>query len=162
MTNAELAILSLIVEQPRHGYEIEQVIELRGMRDWTEVGFSSIYYLLKKLERQEFITGQLEQTTGRGPARKVYHATDAGRAAWNLATIQALTVPKPCYSSFQLGLAGLPFVSPDQVLTALQAYQQTLAERRDYVFTRWQDQGGANLPINVSGMFELGLRLIET
>ena len=24
MTNAEFAILSLIVEQPRHGYEIEQ------------------------------------------------------------------------------------------------------------------------------------------
>ena len=27
ITNAELAILGLIVEQPRHGYEIEQVIE---------------------------------------------------------------------------------------------------------------------------------------
>ena len=32
MTNAELAILSLVVETPRHGYEIEQVIEERGMR----------------------------------------------------------------------------------------------------------------------------------
>jgi DNA-binding PadR family transcriptional regulator len=48
MTNAELAILSLVVEKPRHGYQIEQVIEERGMREWTEVGFSSIYYLLKK------------------------------------------------------------------------------------------------------------------
>ena len=46
MTSAEFAILTLIVEQPRHGYEIEQVIEQRGMRQWTEVGFSSIYYLL--------------------------------------------------------------------------------------------------------------------
>ena len=52
MTNAEFAILSLIVEQPRHGYEIEQVIEERGMRNWTEVGFSSIYYILNKLEIQ--------------------------------------------------------------------------------------------------------------
>ncbi|HIP96867.1 MAG TPA: hypothetical protein EYH32_06595 [Anaerolineae bacterium] len=51
MTNAELAILSLIAEQPRHGYEIEQVIEERRMREWTEIGFTSIYYLLKKLER---------------------------------------------------------------------------------------------------------------
>ena len=50
LTNAELAILSLVAETPRHGYEIEQVIERRGMREWTEVGFSSIYYLLKKLE----------------------------------------------------------------------------------------------------------------
>jgi hypothetical protein len=37
-----LAILSLAVEKPRHGYEMEQVIEGRGMREWTEVGFSSI------------------------------------------------------------------------------------------------------------------------
>ena len=30
MTNAELAILGLVGETPRHGYEIEQVIEERG------------------------------------------------------------------------------------------------------------------------------------
>ena len=52
MTNAELAVLSLLVEQPRHGYEIERVIEERGMRDWTEIGFSSIYYVLGKLEKR--------------------------------------------------------------------------------------------------------------
>ena len=45
MTNAEFAILSLIFELPRHGYEIEKTIEKRGMREWTEIGFSSIYYL---------------------------------------------------------------------------------------------------------------------
>ena len=39
MTHAEFAILSLIAEAPRHGYEIEQTIEQRGMRDWTEIGF---------------------------------------------------------------------------------------------------------------------------
>ena len=31
MTNAELAILSLVAEQPRHGYEIQQVIEHVGV-----------------------------------------------------------------------------------------------------------------------------------
>ena len=55
LTNAELAILSLIVEQPRHGYEIEQVIEQRGMREWTDVGFSSIYYLLHPTAPQHVI-----------------------------------------------------------------------------------------------------------
>ena len=50
ISNAELALLSLIVEQPRHAYEIEQVIEERNMRYWTEIGFSSIYRLLSKQE----------------------------------------------------------------------------------------------------------------
>ena len=66
MTNAELAILSLVAEQPRHGYEIEQVIEARGMRDWTEVGFSSIYYLLNKLEKAGLVESRLQQPEGKG------------------------------------------------------------------------------------------------
>ena len=77
MTNAELAILSLVAEEPRHGYEIERVIEERGMREWTEVGFSSIYYLLKKLEQKGLVEGRLAEAA-RGPARKVYQVTPAG------------------------------------------------------------------------------------
>ena len=59
MTNAELVILSLIAERPRHGYQIEQVIEEREMREWTELGFSSIYYILNKLEGQGHIDSKI-------------------------------------------------------------------------------------------------------
>ena len=79
MTSAELAILSVVVEQPRHGYEVEQVIEARGMRDWTEIGFSSIYYLLKKAEAKGWVEQQEAITPTRGPARTVYRVTRAGR-----------------------------------------------------------------------------------
>jgi DNA-binding PadR family transcriptional regulator len=37
-----LTLLGLLAEKPRHGYELEEVIIARGMRDWTEIGFSSI------------------------------------------------------------------------------------------------------------------------
>lgn len=161
MTNAELAILSLIVEQARHGYEVEQVIAARGMRDWTEVGFSSIYYLLKKLEKNGLIGSQLEQAAGRGPARKVYQATDAGLSAWREAVMEALTIPQPCFTSFQLGLAGLPYLSAAEAVSALRQYQQALVEKRDYVQVRQQEQDGDNLPFHVKGMFELSVVLIE-
>ena len=39
----ELLILGLISEMPRHGYEIERVIAEREMREWTRIGFSSIF-----------------------------------------------------------------------------------------------------------------------
>jgi DNA-binding PadR family transcriptional regulator len=82
MTNAELVLLNLIAEQPRHGYDIEQAIEERGMREWTEIGFSSIYYMLRKLRREKLIEGKLEETSS-GPARKVRGgpARSAGRGA---------------------------------------------------------------------------------
>ncbi len=55
LTPAELTVLGLIVEQPRHGYDLEQVIEERGIRQWTDIAFSSIYYVLAKLEKRGLV-----------------------------------------------------------------------------------------------------------
>jgi len=95
MTNAELAILSLIIEQPRHGYNLEQVIEERGMRNWTEIGFSSIYYILRKLEKAGLIESHTEPSEGKGPGRKVYQVTSAGRKTWYAAALESLSTINP-------------------------------------------------------------------
>jgi DNA-binding PadR family transcriptional regulator len=158
MTNAELAILSLVAERPRHGYEIEQVIEERGMREWTEVGFSSIYYLLKKLERKGWVEGRLEEAE-RGPARKVFQATAAGLEARREALIEALSVPGQCYPPLQLGLANLPGIPPAEAVAALQQYREALAERQAHVQERWDSQ--KPLPTFVEAMFDYSITLIE-
>jgi DNA-binding PadR family transcriptional regulator len=158
MTNAELAILSLIVEQPRHGYQIDQVIQHRGMRDWTEVGFSSIYYLLKKLEREGFIEGRLQEAE-RGPARKVYTATSAGDAALEAGVLEALSTPHRCYPPLQLGLANLPAILPAKAVAALRRYRDALIARRDHVRERWHSQ--RPLPYFVDAMFHHSITLID-
>lgn len=160
MTNAELAILSLIAEKPHHGYEIEQVIDARGMREWTEVGFSSIYYILKKLEGQGFIQGRTEPSKGRGPGRKVYQPTPAGRTAWRRAALASLANPVRTYSAFQLGLANLPAIPSSDAIEALHRYGEQLRSRLDRVRER-RDQGGEDLPFHVAAMFDLSLTLIE-
>ena len=159
MTNAELAILSLIAEQPRHGYEIEKVIEERGMREWTEVSFSSIYYLLGKLERQGLVKGHLTTAAGRGPARKVYHATAAGLRAFQAGVLQALSVPARSYPSLQLGLACLPGIAPDQALAALQAHGDALAKRLAQVQESWDAQ--RPVPYFVDAMFDHSVTMIQ-
>lgn len=158
MTNAELAVLSLVAEQPRHGYEIEQVIEQRGMREWTEVGFSSIYYLLKKLERGELIEGRLEET-GRGPARKVYHTTAAGEEALRTGVLQALSVPQHGYPPLQLGLACWPALPPAQGVAALRQYRATLCEHLSLLQSKRHDQ--SPLPDFVDAMFEHSIALLQ-
>ncbi|MBN1992969.1 MAG: GyrI-like domain-containing protein [Anaerolineae bacterium] len=159
MTNTELAILSLIAEQPRHGYEIEQVIEARGMRQWTEIGFSSIYFLLKKLEKDGLIEGRTEQTEGRGPARKIFHLTQAGAEAFQSALFEALAKPQPCYSSFLLGVGNLPGLSPDQATTALRQYHQALTDQLAQIQTRWTEQ--QPLPYFVDALFDYSMTKIE-
>jgi len=160
MTNAELAILGLVTEAPRHGYEIEQLIKERGMRDWTVVGFSSIYYILGKLEHSGLIRSHQEPAAGKGPFRKVYSILPQGRTAWHQATLEALSKPGHPDSSFLLGLAGLPGISPQEATTALRQYRRNLIQNRDYVQQTWQQRG--DLPVFLEGMFEYSYNLLQT
>jgi DNA-binding PadR family transcriptional regulator len=158
MTNAEMAILSLVAAQPRHGYQIERVIEERGMRDWTEVGFSSIYYLLKKLERKGLVESQLMDAE-RGPARKVYQATPAGREAYHDAARDALSAPRRWTSTLLLGLSSLSLIPPAVAVAALHRYCDAQAARRDDVYGRRERQ--RPLPAFIDAMFDYSLAMIE-
>ncbi len=159
MTNAELAILSLITENSRHGYEIEQVIEERGMRNWTEVGFSSIYYLLNKLEKAGLIESRLEQAEGRGPARKVYQITENGREAQINATLATLSEPVNSYPPILLGMSNLPGLPRPQVLQSLEKYYDALNERKLDMVTRVEQQ--SPMPGFIEAMFDYSRNLIE-
>lgn len=102
ITNAEYAVLGLLVERPSHGYDLEKIIQTRGMREWTELAFSSIYFILNKLEKRGLAESQ------RDPAkrtRKIYSPTQSGRVAFQAATEKALAVPHPLYPSVLLGLS---------------------------------------------------------
>lgn len=158
MTNAELAILSLIAEKDRHGYEIESLIEERGMREWTEIGFSSIYYLLKKLEKKKWIKGKRVRQVGPGRTRVVYHISAAGRKALRASTLEALSVTHRASSPMQLGLANLPAISKDEALAALCQQSEGLVEHRERIQTRWDSQ--QPLPFFVDAMFDLALTKI--
>jgi DNA-binding PadR family transcriptional regulator len=122
ISNGELALLSLVVEKPRHAYEIEQVIEARNMRNWTEIGFSSIYRILSKLEEVGWVNGEMQPPEGRGPARKVYHPTPAGEKIWREAALHNLAKPQRKYSSFLLGLDNLGALPKDEAQQAIQIY----------------------------------------
>lgn len=160
MTSAEFAILSLILESPCHGYEIEQTIEKRGMREWTEIGFSSIYYILKKLEQKKLIASKTKMTTGRGPARKVYHITLNGKQACYEATLEALETPQSCYPPLPLGLANFPSLKGKVALDALKKHRSGLIERLSHIQTRRKIQ--QPLPYFVEAIFDYSLTMIKS
>lgn len=156
MTNAELAILSLLAEAPRHGYEIESLIEARHMRDWTEIGFSSIYYILNKLEKGGQVTAQREPSPGGGPDRKVYQLTAEGRAAWQAAALDLLAGPGHAPSPTMLGLASVPQLERSAVLNALTSRRDGLIARRERIHERL----GEDTNETAQAMFDLSLALI--
>ena len=128
------------------------------MRDWTEVGFSSIYYLLKKLERDGYVEGQLDEAA-RGPARKIYRATPNGQQALRAGVLEALSTPQRCYPALQLGLSHLPGIPIAEAIQALGQYRDGLEERLAHVRQRWQSQ--QPLPLFIEAMFEHSRMLIQ-
>ena len=156
LTNTEVAILGLIAEQPRHAYELNQVIEGRGMREWTDVAFSSIYYVLNRLEKRGLVSSQRVQE-GHTPPRRVYRLTDKGHLAMRDSVKELLShVQRPAYD-LDLGIANLPLLTHEEAVTSLETYRATLAAYIAQLEARWESQGKGRLPLFVDGLFEHGL-----
>ena len=74
--SAELLILSLVQDRPRHGYEIGQLIELRS-RGFLHFNVGSLYPLLYRLEKRGWIRGRWVEKPGQR-RRRYYRLTAAG------------------------------------------------------------------------------------
>ena len=75
--SAELLILSLVEDRPRHGYDIGQLIELRS-RGVLRFNVASLYPLLYRLEKRGWIRGRWVEKAGQR-RRCYYRITAAGR-----------------------------------------------------------------------------------
>jgi transcriptional regulator len=74
--SAELLILSLVEDRPRHGYDIGQLIELRS-RGALRFNVASLYPLLYRLEKRGWIRGRWVEKAGQR-GRRYYRLTPAG------------------------------------------------------------------------------------
>ena len=100
---AEYAILGLLNERPMHGYELFQHFEGGTIGEIVHLEMSQMYAYLKKLERLDAITPEIE-AQGMRPPRKVYHLTTQGRAAFSAWLMQTIEKPRDIRIFFLLKL----------------------------------------------------------
>ena len=75
--SAELLVLSLLEDQPRHGYDISKLIQIRS-GGALRFHVTSLYPLLHRLEKQGFIAGRwVEKAEQR--RRRYYSLTPRGK-----------------------------------------------------------------------------------
>lgn len=162
MTDAELTILSLVAEGARYGHEIQQIIDERGLREWLTIGFSSIYYILNKLEQQKLVTSEL-RAEGRAPARKVYQITEAGRGVLQTAISDLLRLPRSIGSGFELGLANLYALKPRQVYKVLSDHREDLKQRLETVEQSWgrHQADDAVVPDHIRALFTHSIAIMR-
>ncbi|MDO9578832.1 MAG: PadR family transcriptional regulator [Candidatus Cloacimonadales bacterium] len=78
MSRVDLVVLGLLAEQPMHGYKIVSFFEKRGLIFWTRVKTASVYKALQRLEKNDFISGEMKLDDN-GPPKKVFTITDKGK-----------------------------------------------------------------------------------
>jgi transcriptional regulator len=74
---AELVVLAFLDDEPRHGYELAQLIEERSGGALT-FNFASLYATLYKLEERKWIAGRWVEKAGQR-RRRYYRITPEGR-----------------------------------------------------------------------------------
>lgn len=74
---AEPAVLLLLREGPKHGYELlDRISELAGGEGGVDMG--NLYRLLRALEEEALVTSEWQAELP-GPAKRTYRLTDPGR-----------------------------------------------------------------------------------
>ena len=126
-SDADIVLLSLLAEQPRHGYDLDRVIEQRGYRQWTSLAFSSVYYLLKRLSER----GLLEPDEGSQGRRTVFRVTEAGRRELRQAAGERVLAPAPPSAGVLPALNAYSRLDDPELVTLLVRRAEALLGRLD-------------------------------
>jgi len=81
LTTPDLVLLSLLAEQPLHGYQANLELERREVRDWAGISRPQVYYSLEKLARWGLLRAVETAEPAAGPERRVFATTESGRRA---------------------------------------------------------------------------------
>lgn len=161
ISDIEAAILGLLYEESQYGYQLEKTIEGWGMRNWTQIGFSSIYYVLKKLEKKELVSSKLEIVEGK-PSRKVFTITDQGRETMEEKIRELLSWNKKLINPFDLGLAYLNYLEPQDVIKCLENYLESAQGRIKFLESSVRMQKELKAPYYVKALFSRPLTSLKT
>ena len=161
ISDLEAAILGRLYEEPQYGYQLEKTIEGWGMRNWTQIGFSSIYYVLKKLEKKELVKSKLEKVEGK-PSRKVFTITDLGRNTMKEKLVDLISWNKKLINPFDLGLAYLNYLEPQKVVECLENYLESAQGRIKFLESSVKMQEELDAPYYVVALFSRPLTSLKT
>jgi DNA-binding PadR family transcriptional regulator len=135
-TPTEVLMLGLLYAKPQHGYELNRLIEDRGVRQWANVGFSSIYYLLEKLEAR----GLVKSNGVKSKAKKTFSITAAGKKVCKSRTSELIKIRIPNKNPFMTGLANSFALSDSALMTLLESRLSELKAQLSLVKREWENQ----------------------
>jgi DNA-binding PadR family transcriptional regulator len=120
-----LAVLSILGSGAEYGYEVNNIIEQYGYREWVDLRFSSVYKALSELEKRGLIEGQKKDKRVK-TSKKTYHLTKKGKHVLRKQLKMCLNNPPRPKTLFDLGVSAMSLLTQEEVLEALYSYKENL------------------------------------
>lgn len=150
LTPLGIAILSLLVREPMHPYEMRHVIRVREIDRVMKVTHGTLYSTVDRLAGAGLIQPVETSREGRRPERTVYEITDPGRDQLLDALRAELMRSTPDYPRLAMALTFASLLEPREVgellerrwievdgqLTAFQASLDAALKRSSHQLTR--------------------------
>ena len=121
LSHVAFAVLGLVAERESHAKNINERIKERGMKNWTEIGKSSVYGVLKKLRKDELVNMRIEEQKEEGKAYtvKIYTITKYGLKVLKAKVYDTLrNFEGRRKSDYDLALSMLPILSKEEQIEA--------------------------------------------
>ena len=134
----ELLLLGLLMDGRMHGYRLnEHISSVMGLA--AGVKRSTAYYTLERLERDAYVTQEIEREGSR-PERRVYEITEAGRARFFALLRAQLGGFARTYYSDNAGVAFMDRLAPAETARLLVQKRERVTEVMDQ-FRALPDRG---------------------
>ncbi|HTS88521.1 MAG TPA: PadR family transcriptional regulator [Gemmatimonadales bacterium] len=129
LTLPDLVVLCLLAERPMHGYELNQELERREVRDWAGISRPQVYYSLRKLAKGGRVVTARQEGERQGPERQVWRLSRAGHRELVKALGREEWVVQRPPPPFLTWLALSPFAHPADRVRLVQRRRSYLEEQ---------------------------------
>jgi DNA-binding PadR family transcriptional regulator len=113
------------------GKEVDEILDLQGTRNWTDVGSSSVYNCLSRLEQYGYVRSEQDKKEGHGV--RLYFATSEGRRTLEKELMRRLSINRRIPNELDIAIANLPLLKKEKVLRSLEAYTQELDKNLQFL-----------------------------
>jgi DNA-binding PadR family transcriptional regulator len=141
-----LAVMALLYERPMHPYEMVSTMRERGKHESVRLRYSSLYSVVRALEREALISPLETVREGRRPERTVYSLTKEGRVEFLTWLRELLSEPAKEYTQFAAGLSFLAAVPPAEAAELLRRRVRLLESEIGEMRSRLDEVRAQGLP----------------
>jgi DNA-binding PadR family transcriptional regulator len=137
----ELAVLSLVREEPMHPYQMQRLLRERHKDDVLVLKRGSLYHAINRLARAGLIEPVTVDREGRWPERTTYRLTENGERELVKWLRQRIASVQRGPSEFMGSLSFLVHLSPKDAAAQLAAREQGLRQQTAEISARMAQVG---------------------